>query len=222
MLRKDLLGLFKVVKSFYLFSLEWVRKNLLISLIILVLYISLFWFDPIVRDWFLKERNSFFDLVFNIGHLYGKLYLTFAFSLLLYLAGILFSHHKIRESGRCIFEAFVVSGIMVNIIKSIFGRWRPYTELGNFSFVFFTFGPNDHLSLPSGDVAVAFAFSTIVAGFVDNKVWKIFWFGLATLTALGRIYHDQHWLTDVILASCISIWVGNYINNISKHKSEFA
>ena len=140
--------------------------------------------------------------------------------MLLYLAGILFSYNRIREAGWKIFEAFVLSGIIVTVIKSILGRWRPYTEHGNFAFFFLTFGPNDHLSLPSGDVAIAFAFSTIAAGLFNNKLWKIFWYGLAILTAFGRIYHDQHWLTDVLLASVISIYVGNYINSISSKRAE--
>ncbi|MGE5456781.1 MAG: phosphatase PAP2 family protein, partial [Methanococcaceae archaeon] len=111
------------------------------------------------------------------------------------------------------FESFIYSGLIVTIIKSVFGRWRPFAEHGNFSFVFFTPGPNDHLSLPSGDVAIAFAFSSVMAALFENKLWKIFWYMLALLAALGRIYHDQHWLSDTMLAAAITIWVGNFVNN---------
>lgn len=65
--------------------------------------------------------------------------------------------------------------------------------------------------MPSGDVAVAFAFSTVAASVLQNKLWKIFWYGIAVLTSLGRIYHDQHWFTDVILAAAISISITQVI-----------
>ncbi len=218
MVKNDFVKLFTDAKDVYLFSKQWAKKNYIALLIILVVYSSLFFADPIIRNWSLNHHNSIFDFIFNIGHLYGKLHLTFASFVVLYFGGILFRNYRVREWGWKILEAFIISGIIVTAVKSILGRWRPYTGHGNFAFYFFTFGPNDHLSLPSGDVAVAFAFSTIVAGFFDNKIWKIFWFGMAVITALGRIYHDQHWLTDVILASVISIFVGNVVNNNSRFK----
>ena len=213
MIKKDIIGLFKDFKLFCFSYKNLGKKNLFIFIIILALYTLLFCVDPIVRKFSLSIHNDFLDFIFGIAHWYGKPYLTLISFLLLYLSGILFNKNKLKDSGWKIFESFAISGIIVTIIKSVFGRWRPYTEHGHLSFVFFTLGQNDHLSLPSGDVAIAFSFSTIVASFIENKLWKIFWFALAVLTSLGRIYHDQHWLTDVILAAMISLSVGFYILN---------
>ncbi|MHB1687154.1 MAG: phosphatase PAP2 family protein [Ignavibacteriaceae bacterium] len=187
-----------------------------------------FFVDEFVRDYIKTIHNNIFDRIFSFAHWYGKPPLTIYSFIIFYFGGLFLVKDNLRAVGVKIFEAFILSGIIVTIIKSILGRWRPYTEHGSWSFVSFTLGPNDHLSFPSGDVAVAFAFSVIIAGIFDNhrkagcrlrhKLWKIFWYLLAVLTAIGRIYHDQHWLSDVILASAISIWVGNYINNISKQK----
>lgn len=94
-----------------------------------------------------------------------------------------------------------------------FRQVGPYTGHGSFAFVGTTFGPNGHLSLPSEDVGVAVAYSMILAGFSENKLWKGVWYLLGALTCLGRIYHDQHWLSDVVLAAIISISVGNFINH---------
>jgi membrane-associated phospholipid phosphatase len=98
----------------------------------------------------------------------------------------------------------------------LFGRWRPYTNNGSFAFTFFNLSSNDHLSLPSGDVAIAFAFSSIAASFFENRYWKVFCYFFAALTFLGRIYHDQHWLSDVILGAFISTIIGMKLNLISK------
>ena len=212
MFKKDLLKLYYDALSYYAKPLHWERKKIIMAVIFLFIYFSIFIADYDVRLFFASIHNDFFDFIFNIGHLYGKLYLTIFFFLLLYLSGIILGNSKLRESGWKIIEAYIIAGVLVTFLKSLFGRWGPYAEHGNFSFVFITAGPNEQLSLPSGDVAIAFAFSTIVAFFYDNKLWKIFWYGLAVLTAIGRIYHDQHWLTDVILSAFISISAGIQIN----------
>ena len=55
-----------------------------------------------------------------------------------------------------------------------------------------------------------------ITGTFENKIWKIFWYLFAALTAAGRIYHDQHWLSDVIIAAFISVSVGIHINNMNR------
>lgn len=220
MLKKDLHKLFNDAKLTYYTFLKLVKSNILYSSITLVIYVMLFFVDPFIREWFSKLHNHFFDVVFTIGHYYGKFYLTFLTVLILYLVGIIYKNENVRRSGWMFFESFLISGLIVTVLKSLFGRWRPYTGNGNLSFVFLTLGPNDHLSLPSGDVAIAFAYSTIAASFINNKLWKVFWFGLAVLTAFGRIYHDQHWFTDAILAAFISVLVGYCINKQNIEEKE--
>lgn len=211
MLKKDLQNLFITIKTLPSFLSRLVKKNYLLTATILIAYTLLFLLDPFVRELFTILHNSTNDFIISIGHFYGKLYLIFFSFILFYLAGIILKKEKIRKIGLKFFESFLISGILVTVIKSFFGRWRPYTGNGSFSFVPFTLGPNDHLSLPSGDVATAFAFSVIAASLIKNKLWKVFWFFLASISAIGRIYNDQHWLTDVILAAVISITVGYHI-----------
>jgi len=219
MIKSDIKILYTDLKSIFISTSKSIQKHYFLFGFALIVFFILFFIDPVIRDLFAHFHNSYFDILFQFGHWYGKVYITIISFILLYIYGILFRNDRIRELGRNICEAFIISGIIVTLIKSILGRWRPYTEHGSFNFYFFTFGPNDHLSLPSGDVAIAFAFSTIVAGCFKNKLWKVFWFGIATITAFGRIYHDQHWFTDVIMAGLISITIGRYINK--EHKVYF-
>ncbi len=217
MLKNDIVDLYRDVKSFYFFTIHWIRNNPFIALSVLIIYLFLFLIDPFIRSWFSGVHNNFSDTFFYIGHFYGQSYLTFFVILFLYSSGLLLKNERFRKTGWIFFEAYAVSGIIVTVLKSIFGRWRPYTEHGNLSFIMFNFSSNDHLSLPSGDVAVAFAFSAVMASFVDNKVWKVFCFLLAGLTALARIYHDQHWLTDVILSAVISVSFGIHLVKENHH-----
>lgn len=211
MIKEDLSELFRNLKSIFLLHKRITKKNLFIIFSAAAFYFTLFFIDPEIRYLFLKARNPFLDFIFNIAHFYGKLYLILFSFIFLYLVGLILKQKKIKKYGLLLFQSFLFSGLIVTIIKLFFGRWRPYTEHGHLSFVFFTIGPNDHLSLPSGDVAVAFAFSTVAASVLQNKLWKIFWYGIAVLTSLGRIYHDQHWFTDVILAAAISISITQVI-----------
>jgi membrane-associated phospholipid phosphatase len=201
---------------------DWNIDQINYFLIFLAVLAVCFFVDEYVREFIKTIHNNLLDQIFSFAHWYGKPPLTIYLFLIFYFGGLFSAKNNFRVIGLKIFEAFILSGIIVTAIKSFFGRWRPYTEHESSSFVFLTLGPNDHLSFPSGDVAVAFAFSVIIAGIFENKLWKIVWYLFAMFTALGRIYHDQHWLSDVILASAISIIVGNYINNITKQKPEIS
>ncbi len=195
---------------------NWNFEQINYFLVLLAVLTVAFFVDEFVRNYIKTIHTNFLDYIFAWAHLYGKPPITIYTFIVFYFGGLFLAKDKFREIGVKIFESFIFSGIIVTIIKSIIGRWRPYTGHGSWSFVSFTLGPNDHLSFPSGDVAVAFAFSVIIAGIFENKFWKIFWYLLAAITSIGRIYHDQHWLSDVIAAAAISIWVGNYINKRSK------
>lgn len=200
--------------SFYRIPFGWTKTTWEYVAVGIIVFPGLFFLDPHIRVFVAGIHTPILDQVFGFAHWYGKIHLTLDTFIILYLFGLVLQHEKLRIAGWKVFEAFAISGITVTVLKSIFGRWRPYTGHGSFAFVGFTFGPNAHLSLPSGDVGVAVAYSMVLAGFSSNKIWKAFWYLLAVLTCLGRIYHDQHWFSDAILAAIISISVGNYVNTV--------
>ena len=197
------------------FSIKRNRKIFFLSVVFLFLYSIVFFIDQPIRDIFLKIHTDYFDFLFKVGHFYGKLYLTLIFFISLYAIGLIFQKDIIRKSGLRILEAFIFSGIIVTILKSLFGRWHPYTEKGSFVFNPLNFSSNDHLSLPSGDVAIAFALSTIAASFFENRFWKILCYSFAALTFFGRIYHDQHWMSDVIFGVFIPTIIGIRLNQLN-------
>ena len=214
-IKQDWQRFWKDLISYYKLPSSWDRRTWQYVVAGIVVFPGLFLVDPYIRAGFAQIHTQFFDTVFSFAHWYGKIYLTLYSFLTLYLIGFAVNHERLRNAGWKIFEAFAISGITITVIKSILGRWRPYTGHGSLAFVGFTFGPNDHLSLPSGDVGIAFAYSMVIASFSANKIWKALWYFLAVLTCFGRIYHDQHWFSDVLLASIISISVGIYLNKTS-------
>jgi len=208
------------LKSIYPLAFRQIRNHRLITALSAAVILFSFYADEYVRDFFAGIKHiQVLDSIFSFGHWFGNGGPTLYLFVLLYLAGIVFSYNKMRRAGLMIGEAFIFSGLVTLIIKSFFGRWRPYTNHGEASFFWFTLGPNDHLSLPSGHATVAFALSSVLAGSTKNVFLKAFFYLLAAITALSRIYHDQHWLSDVLLAAAIGIAIGNALVKLNTQRT---
>jgi len=207
-MKEDFFSLFSDAIVFFRTPLRWSIKAWgIISTFFLIFLTSIFFIDNNLRFWIQSNQNPFFDSVFSIFHLYGKNQLVLILFLVFYFAGLLFQKENIRSIGYKIFQLFIYSGLIVTILKSLIGRWRPFNGVGQLYFTPFVLGPNAKLSLPSGDVAIAFVISSVFASLYDNILWKSFWYFIAVVTAIGRIYHDQHWLSDVLLSALITVCI---------------
>jgi membrane-associated phospholipid phosphatase len=133
--------------------------------------------------------------------------------------GLIFKDPKIRNLGLQLIESCAYSGITTIALKSIAGRSRPYLNKGNMTWNPFK-TDNDQLSFPSGHATLSFAFCTIMANHIDNVYWKIGWFTAAAVVSTARIYHDQHWLSDVIAGSAIGYFIGDYVSNLPENQLE--
>lgn len=190
-----------------------------ISLICLFAVFSAFFVDDAVYALVISIKNDFWNSVFALGKWYGNgnptLYAFAGF----YLLGIFFHKHKLRDAGLLAGESFVFAGLITLLFKSFFGRWRPFTNHGDLSFYGFTWSDNDHLSFSSGHANVAFCLSTVLASTTDNIYLKILYYIPAVITAFSRIYHDQHWLSDVVVGALIALLITNVLVNF--HRTRF-
>jgi membrane-associated phospholipid phosphatase len=220
-LKKDSVSIYKEAIVLFKTPLSWSLKEwTIISTFLLAFFVSMFFVDKNLRVWVQSTQNPFFDSVFSIFHTYGKVQPALILFLVFYFGGLLLKKEKVHSIGYKIFQLFIYSGLIVTILKSLIGRWRPFNGVGQLYFTPFVLGPNARLSLPSGDVAIAFTISFVFSSLYDNNLWKSFWYFIASLTTIGRIYHDQHWLSDVLLSAFITISIGvwqyNYFNQKSK------
>lgn len=221
-LKGDLKTFLYDLRNVYPATFKIILKYELIACQVIMLIYASFFLDNIIRSQFSQIHNSIFDFIFSFGHWYGDGSLTYSLFLLLYIGGIFFLNDKFRDTGLLIAESFIFSGLISLSVKSFFGRWRPYTGHGSLAFLWFTFGPNDHLSFPSGHATVAFALSSVAAGATSKVYLKVFYYFLAIITAFSRIYHDQHWFSDVFLSSVIGVLFGRVLvylhNNVKLNK----
>ena len=109
---------------------------------------------------------------------------------------MLTENNTFQDAAFTSFEAVVLSGAVVLVCKTVFGRGRPYLEKGPRSFNPFTF-KSDYHSFPSGHTSTAFAFTVPWIVYYPS----VFTYALLIIpvgTAFARIAKDKHWLTDVI------------------------
>ncbi len=101
-----------------------------------------------------------------------------------------------------VFATVAISGIIVNIIKPIFGRIRPhiYFEKGEAGFEPLTLG-HSFASFPSGHSATAFGFFVALA--IMYKSYRYFFLFLAAMIAFSRIAIVRHYPSDVLIGSLV-------------------
>jgi len=166
--------------------------------------------DRSAKSFALRNQTRFNDGLFGIDNYDGNHYSLFL-SVGIYGYGFFSGDKSIRRMGLRAYEAFVYAGFATTILKVLISRRRPY--LGDDPYVFkpINLTNNDYLSLPSGHTTVAWAVSTALAKSHEGWLWKSFWYGTAGLVSGARMYHNKHWLSDVVFGGIIGYTIADYI-----------
>ncbi len=160
-----------------------------------------------VRGLFQGHRSGVADALERVGWWYGTPLFTVPASLLTLAGGALFDDDDVRDTG------LLMSGVLLSVlfvqqpVRIAVGRARPSAGEGHLSFEPFTFD-NSRASFISGHTWSAFGISNVVARQVDRPWASVGLYSLATITALSRLYADQHWLTDVVLGAVAGYAIG--------------
>jgi len=179
--------------------------------------VVLFTTDEKMRSIAKRNHSEFGDNIFGFGREYGREIYGLSLSAGLYAGGIIFDDDETRETGIMLLESIAFSSAVTTVLKSLIGRSRPYMEEGAAHFRGFQFKAGT-TSLPSGHTTVAFAVSSVLAGKIQNTLVSIVLYSAATLTAISRVYHDAHWLSDNFLGAAIATSVGLSIVKIHEQK----
>ena len=134
----------------------------------------------------------------------------------MYLLGSATGDRRVQDLGHHSAGAVVVSNLITVGIKAVAGRARPFVDSSsamNFE-PFRGIRDDAYRSFPSGHATAAFAFASVVTA--ETSHWwpdgrwpvGVLTYGTATLTALSRIYNDQHWASDVMAGAAIGTITG--------------
>ena len=102
------------------------------------------------------------------------------------------------------------SGLTVNLLKWIFGRYRPPMLLteDQFGFAFFENGYMVH-SFPSGHSATAASLVVLGCMFIPRLRWL--WLVMGLLIAMSRIFVGAHFASDIIAGWIVGLIFSIYV-----------
>lgn len=165
----------------------------------------------------LRNQSQRAENIFTVGRNYGVATYGIAFSGGVYAGGLLFRSGDLRETGLNLLESIAFSGIITSVVKSVVGRSRPFVEEGPFRFHAMQF-KDETTSFPSGHPTVAFAISSVLSKKIKNTWASIGLYALATLTAVSRVYDDEHWTSDVFLGAAIGNTIGIAVTGLHQRE----
>jgi membrane-associated phospholipid phosphatase len=135
-------------------------------------------------------------------------------------AGYLYGHFtadsQLRRTSLLALESVTISGLATMGIKSIGGRHRPKSGSSPDTWD----GPSlstKNASFSSGHTSNAFAVATVVANeYKENPYVAPTAYSLATLTALSRIYKNEHWLSDTFFGAAVGYFAGKAVLHLHR------
>ncbi|SRR5579883_629573 len=166
--------------------------------------------DNIARGFFQRNQSSVGDAIATVGNFYGSGIPTIITGLGLYGIGLETDNSKVRVMGRHVIQSFAYAGLTTTAIKILIGRERPFNGSGPDVFHGFSL-KNAWNSLPSGHATVACALSSTLAAEIDNPYVTAGLYALVGTTVFGRLYTDNHWLSDTFLGGVIGSVAGYWV-----------
>jgi membrane-associated phospholipid phosphatase len=127
---------------------------------------------------------------------------------LFYLDGVWRHDAKARsvaEDGLA--ASIIASGVITPFLKLALGRSRPSQNRGNYHFRPFS----GDASFPSGHATQAFAVASVIASTYKKPWVQIVCYGAAGLVGFGRLRHNAHFASDVIVGGLIGDSIGRAV-----------
>ncbi|MGC4101427.1 phosphatase PAP2 family protein [Ferruginibacter sp.] len=120
------------------------------------------------------------------------------------IAAILF-YYKRKQQGLALLYSFLISGLIVQLIKNLVNAPRPklFFEAGQYLHFIDGVSLANNSSFPSGHTATAFALATVMVMMMKDKSWQLLILIGAMLVGYSRIYLAQHFLLDVVIGAVI-------------------
>ncbi len=164
-------------------------KTLLFGTLAVVLSLPL---DSQVRTW-MDGGSSLADHLAEVGNAFGEGKYLAPGVAVVGLGGLALGKKRLAKVSLEAGEAFLISGAVTNLLKTVTMRKRPSEASSPFEFQW------GSRSFPSGHVTVATAVCSVFAKEYGLKVLYI----IPVLTAFARMRKNAHWLSDTVAGAVV-------------------
>jgi undecaprenyl-diphosphatase len=162
--------------------------------------------DPLLARAAAGIAPPFLDVALAAGRLRGGLFFILA-GLAVTAAGSVLRRPRVADVGRRVIVAALVAGLLVGVLKPVFGRpgpngRRPEATRGDWL-------ERRWGRFPSGHTAPAFAAAAAVGAAFPPAAAPVF--ALAGLVAFERVCRRVHYPSDCVAGAVLGIGVGWYV-----------
>jgi membrane-associated phospholipid phosphatase len=168
--------------------------------------------------------NCFIELNTLHNHLLDVFFITVTYlgdgSVIILISAIIILLWRQYRLGVQLLLAYMVSGILVQLLKHFFTAPRPKTIISDLNYHYFISGitHSGWNSFPSGHTTSIFAIVTVLTLFFKNSGACLLLLITALLVGYSRIYLGQHFLEDVIAGSILGVTTGLFVYCITLNK----
>ncbi|MFQ5629351.1 MAG: phosphatase PAP2 family protein [bacterium] len=160
--------------------------------------------DEDVNSFFQRNQGKIGNDLSEIGVELGEARVVVLLTGGVYAFGLIGDNDWARETAVILTASLIPMGSVQALTNNLVGRARP--KIGEGAWVFDPFTRQEaYASFFSGHTLTAMSMAHVFGKRIDNPAAKIFFYGAGSLAAVSRLYNEDHWLTDVVFASAVSI-----------------
>lgn len=190
---------------------HWKKKDFTTLGTVILGSFALSTIDDEGSTFFVRNEQDVPDLFQEVGTRFGKPQIYFIVNASLYGFGLFTKNEKLRKTSVLIISSSFTTGIIQSLSKTAFGRARPGSGYKSNEFRFWSNEAAFH-SFPSGHTVLSVTMAHAIVKQFDNTWSKVGVYTLGAIAPVSRLFAGAHWLTDVGLATVLSIVVVDSID----------
>jgi membrane-associated phospholipid phosphatase len=198
--------------------LRWDTKDWLTTAIVTGTCASIMGSDDQMQSWMQDKRGNTSDGISAVIRPLGGEGAVAIFGGL-YLGGCIARNTAWKRTALLCCESVITSGIIVDVLKPLIGRSRPYQGQGSQDYHSPSIESGSH-SFPSGHVTTAFSIASCLTEEYGNPWVAVGSYATAFLVAVSRVHDNKHWVSDVFAGSVLGISVGRTVVKLRRKKRE--
>ncbi len=191
---------------------HWKKKDFTTLGTIVISSLALSTIDDETSALFVKNESYVPNFFQEAGTRFGSPQVYFITNATLYGVGLFTRNEQLRKTSVLIISSSFTTGLIQSFAKTAIGRARPGNEgLTSSDFKFWSNKATYH-SLPSGHTVLSVTMAHAIAKQFNNTWSKVGVYTLGAIAPVSRLFSGAHWLTDVGIATVLSIAVVDSID----------